>query len=77
MTRELLREATMSADGAGKSALVVEADFIPMDELIRRMDRPPMTYAEAVAAGPGGFETDEELDGFLVWYRAERQRFVG
>ena len=67
----------MSASSADPAPSASAAGFTPIDELIRRMDKPPMTYEEAVATAPDLFESDEEYEEFLKWYRAERQRQVG
>ncbi len=40
-----------------------------MDELFR--DVPPIESVDNLAA-PGVFDSDDELDEFLVWVRAER-----
>jgi hypothetical protein len=77
MTSKLLREEPMGASSADDVPAVKGRGFTPVDELIRRMDRPPMTYKEWAASAPDVFESDEELDEFLVWYRAERQRNLG
>jgi hypothetical protein len=76
MTSKLLREVSVSASSAEDPLAATDAGFTPIDELIRQMERPPMTFEEAVATAPDVFESDEELDEFLVWYRAERQRQV-
>jgi hypothetical protein len=67
----------MSASSAGEVPAAMGTGFTPIDELIRRMGRPPMTFEEAVATAPDVFESDEEFDEFLVWVRAERDRQVG
>jgi hypothetical protein len=67
----------MSASNPDPASPAPYAGFTPIEEIIRRMKKPPMTYEEAVATAPDVFESDEEYEEFLKWYRAERQRQVG
>ena len=43
-----------------------------LDEQVRRRGLRPVTSLDDVARDDV-FESDEELDAFLAWYRAERQ----
>jgi hypothetical protein len=43
-----------------------------LDEQVRRRGLRPVTSLDDVARDDV-FESDEELDAFLVWYHAERQ----
>ncbi|MEU8656655.1 hypothetical protein [Actinoplanes philippinensis] len=76
MTSEVLQEVPMSARSADSASSAPYAGLTPIEELIRRMEKPPMTFEEAVATAPDVFESDEEYEEFLTWYRAERQRQV-
>ncbi|MDI6103185.1 hypothetical protein QLQ12_31715 [Actinoplanes sp. NEAU-A12] len=67
----------MSATNADDVPAVEGRGFTPIDELIRQMGRSPMTFEQWATSAPDVFESDEELDEFLLWYRAERQRNLG
>jgi len=43
-----------------------------LDEQVRRRGLKPIRSVDDLACD-GVFDTDEELDEFLAWYRAERQ----
>lgn len=68
----------MSASNPDPASPAPYAGFTPIEEIIRRMKRPPKTFEEWAASAPDNlFESDEEYDEFLTWLRAERQRDIG
>lgn len=77
MTSELLRAVTVRTSKIDRVPAVGESCFTPLEELIRRMGHPPLTFAEWAAKAPDVFESEEEVDEMIAFTYAERQRFAG
>lgn len=67
----------MSASGNTRVSLAEAGGYVSLDELFRRLGHPPLTFEEWAANAPDVFESEAEVEEFMAFTHAARQRYVG